>query len=163
MKENYKLHDPFREAFPSFKRYTWRKRSPLKQARLDYFLLSEAMHSSVNKSSIEGSYRSDHSMITLELSFTQFKKGKPLWKHNNSLLHDIENIKIINDKIDEVKRQYALPVYDIENIENIPDQQNQFTINDQLFLETLLIELRGKSISYSSYKKKQEEQKKKKL
>ena len=66
-------------------------------------------------------------------------------------MHDIEYIKIINDKIDEVKRQYALPVYDIENI---PDQQIQFTINGQLFLETLLIELRGKSISYSSYNKK---------
>ena len=66
-------------------------------------------------------------MITLEFSFTQFKKGKPLWKHNNSLLHDIEYIKIINNKIDEVKRQYALPVYDIEDIENIPDQQIQFT------------------------------------
>ena len=160
MKKNYKLYDPFREAYPSLKRYTWRKRSPLKQARLDYFLLSEAMRPSVNKSSIEGSYRSDHSMITLEFSFTQFKKGKPLWKHNNSLLHDIEYIKIINNKIDEVKRQYALPVYDIENI---PDQQIQFTINDQLFLETLLIELRGKSISYSSYKKKQEEQKEKEI
>ena len=118
------------------------------------------MRPSVNKSSIEGSYRSDHSMITLEFSFTQFKKGKPLWKHNNSLLHVIEYIKIINNKIDEVKRQYALPVYDIENI---PDQQIQFTINDQLFLETLLIELRGKSISYSSYKKKQVEQKEKEI
>ena len=31
------------------------------------------------------------------------------------------------------------------------------TINDQLFLETLLMELRGKSISYSSYKKKERE------
>ena len=101
------------------------------------------MGPSVNKSSIEGSYRSDHSMITLEFSISQFKKGKPLWKHNNSFLHDKEYIKIINNKIDEVKRQYALPVNDIENI---PDQQIQFTINDQLFQETLLIELRGKSI-----------------
>ena len=36
------------------------------------------------------------------------------------------------DKIDEIKRQYALSVYDIENILNIPDDQIQFIINDQL-------------------------------
>ena len=157
IKENNKLIDPFREAYPSLKRYTWRNRSPLNQARLDYFLISETMLPSVNKSSIEGSYRSDHSMIILELSFIQFKKGKPLWKHNNSLLYDKDYLKLINDKIEDIKKQYLLPVYDIENIHNIPDQQIQFTINDQLFLETLLMELRGKSISYSSFKKKQEE------
>jgi len=30
-----------------------------------------------------------------------------------------------------------------------------FTINDQLFLEVLLMEIRGKTISYSSYLKKE--------
>ena len=35
--------DPFRELHPQLKRYTWRKRSPLKQARLDFFLTSEGM------------------------------------------------------------------------------------------------------------------------
>ena len=157
IKKSYNLYDPFRETYPSLKRYTWRKKSPLKQARLDFFLISEALLPSVNKSSVEASYRSDHSMIILDISFIQFQKGKPLWKHNNSLLHDKDYIKLINEKIDEIKRQYALPVYDIENIQNIPDDQIQFTINDQLFLETLLMELRGKSISYSSYKKKERE------
>ena len=32
----------------------------------------------------------------------------------------------------------------------------QFTISDQLFFETLLMEIRGKSISYASYKKKKD-------
>ena len=40
----------------------------------------------------------------------------------------------------------------LEEIENIPDQEIQFTLNDQLFLDVLLMELRGKAISYSSYK-----------
>ena len=96
-------------------------------------------------------------MIIFDISFIQFQKGKLLWKHNNSLLHDKDYIKLINEKIDEIKGQYVLPVYDIENIQNIPDDQIQFTINDQLFLETLLMELRGKSFSYSSYKKKERE------
>ena len=78
IKENYCLVDPFREAYPSLRGYTWRKKSPIKQARLDYFLISQNLLASVNKSSIEGSYRSDHSMIILDISFIQFQKGKPL-------------------------------------------------------------------------------------
>ena len=148
--------------YPSLKRYTWRKKSPIQQARLDYFLVSQDLLTSVNKCSIEGSYRSDHSMITLDISFVHFQKGKPLWKHNNSLLNDKDYLKAINNKIDEVKKQYALPVYNMDQINNVPDDEIQFVINDQLFLETLLMELRGKSISFSSYKKKIEEQKEKK-
>ena len=100
-------------------------------------------------------------MIILDISFVQFQKGKPLWKHNKSLLNDKDYIEIINNKIDEVKKQYALPVYNMDQINNIPDDQIQFVINDQLFLETLLMELRGKSISFSSYKKKHQKKKKK--
>ena len=93
-------------------------------------------------------------MIILDISFVQFQKGKPLWKHNNSLLSDKDYLRTMNNKIDEVKKQYALPVHNIDQINNVPDDEIQFVINDQLFLETLLMELRGKSISFSSYKKK---------
>ena len=51
----------------------------------------------------------------------------------------------------------------MDQINNIPDDQIQFVINDQLFLETLLMELREKSISFSSYKKKTLEKKEKEL
>ena len=62
----------------------------------------------------EGSYRSDHSMIILDISFVQFQKGKPLWKHNNSLLSDKDYLRTMNNKIDKVKKQYALPVYNMD-------------------------------------------------
>ena len=102
-------------------------------------------------------------MIILEISFVQFEKGKPLWKHNNSLLHDKQYIDTINAKIDDIKKQYALPVYNLDQVLKTPDDQVQFMINDQLFLETLLMEIRGKSISYSSYKKKKKEKSEKEL
>ena len=35
--ENLKLRDAFRLLNPTTKRYTWRRRNPIKQARLDYF------------------------------------------------------------------------------------------------------------------------------
>ena len=55
----------------------------------------------------------------------------------------------------ETKKQYALPVYNHDEIESIPNREIQFIINDQLFLDTLLMEIRGKSISYASFKNKQ--------
>ena len=46
-------------------------------------------------------------------------------------------------------------MYEANNIKNIDNSDLQFTIDDQLFLETLLMEIRGKSISYASYRKKE--------
>ena len=76
-----------------------------------------------------------------------FKHGKSLWKHNNSLLRDPEYLQTIGSKILDIKTQYSLPIYTLENLEYIPDAEIQVLINDQLFLETLLMEIRGKSIS----------------
>ena len=69
----------------------------------------------------------------------------------------------MNKKIIEIKQQYMLPVYSISQAENIPDNEIQFVINDQLFLEVLLRELRGQSISYASYKNKQKNNREKQL
>jgi hypothetical protein len=44
-----------------------------------------------------------------------------------------------------------LPIFNLDALDNISDNDIQFTINEQLFLDTLLIEIRGKAISYSSY------------
>ena len=43
--------------------------------------------------------------------------------------------------------------------DNLNNDLIQFTISHQLFLETLLMEIRGKTISYSAYKKKKEREK----
>ena len=118
---------------------------------------------SINNSNIEPGYRSDHSMPITSLKFNEFKKGKGLWKFNNSLLYDIEYIDNINKLIFDIKRQYAIPIYNFENLKSISDEYIQFQVNDQLFLETLLIEIRGKTISHSSYRKKQQDTREKSL
>ena len=48
-----------------------------------------------------------------------------------------------------------LSVCDVNHINIIPNVEIQFVINDQLFLETLLMEIRGKTISYSAFKNKE--------
>ena len=153
IKEN-NLFDTFRELHPYLRRYTWRRKTPLKQSRLDFFLVTENIVNSIKKSQIETGYKSDHSMVTLILAMDNFEHGKSLWKHNNSLLTDSEYLKTINSKIQDIKKQYCLPVYNHEAIDEIPDEELQLVIDDQLFLETVMMEIRGKSISYASYKKK---------
>ena len=149
------LVDPFRENNPTKKQFTWKKRNPCKQARLDYFLISETLMQHTKSVVIDSSYRSDHSIVILALNLTNFKHGKSFWKHNNSLLLDSIYLEKINKKILDIKSQYALPVYDYEQIDNISNEDVQFTINDQLFLDTLLMQIRGESISYASFKNKQ--------
>ena len=129
--------------------------NPIKQARLDFFLVSENLLPSITCSKIEPSYKSDHSFPKIVFKINHFKKGKGLWKFNNSLLHEREFLDMIQKTIVNVKSQYCLPVYDLNSIENIPNSEIQFSINDQLFLETLLIEIRGKTISYASFRKRQ--------
>ena len=163
IKSCYNLIDPYREFFPSSKRFTWRKRSPVQLARLDFFLISESLLSSIMNCSIEPSYRSDHSMVILKCKFNKFVKSKGLWKFNNSLLKDMDYLNTINQKIKEIKLQYALPVYNLNNLDNILNEDIQFTINNQLFLETLLMEIRGKTISYASFKKKQNDGREKQI
>ena len=88
----------FRELHEKMKRYTWRKPTPIKQARLDFFLITENLMPSVQKVDILPSYRSDHSTVVLSIKINEFKKGSGLWKFNNSLLKDSEYIKTINTK-----------------------------------------------------------------
>ena len=46
-------------------------------------------------------------------------------------------------------------MYNYEEMDNIPNEDVQFVINDQLFLDTLLLGIRGESISYASFKNRQ--------
>ena len=41
LKDELNMVDPFREIYDDLRRFTWRKANPIKQARLDFFLVSE--------------------------------------------------------------------------------------------------------------------------
>ena len=93
----------------------------------------------VNGVKINPSYRSDHSLVFLELKTEGRKYGKQYWKFNSSLLKDKTYISMMKQLILDVKKQYAVPVYNLDNIDYIPDELIEFQINDQLFFEVLLI------------------------
>lgn len=159
----HELVDCFRSMHPDTKRYTWRKKTPIQQARLDFFLVSNSLLNLITKSSIEASYRSDHSPISLELKLQNFNQGKGTWKFNSSLLGDPNYISIIKEIIKDTKIRYAIPVYDLDYIKKSFNQDFELTVDDRTFLDILLMEIRGKTISYSSYLKKEQNNLEKKL
>ena len=139
----FDLQDIWRENNIGRKRFTWKGPNNL-QARLDYFLVSSDLLPFVNDCDIGIKYKSDHSPVAISFKFIKHERGRGNWKFNNSLLNDIEYVKTIKSCIAETITQYS------NN-----DPENNFTINDQLLWETLKIMIRGKTISYCSFKKRE--------
>lgn len=108
--------DLFRENNPNLKKYTWRRKTPVKQARLDFFLISDTLQNMSPMIKIENSYRSDHSPVVLCIKKNEFLKGKGIWKFNDSLLTDKEYIKIVKQIVIDIKKQYSCFVYNKDNI-----------------------------------------------
>jgi hypothetical protein len=154
MTTDLELSDIWREINPETLRYTWRRTNPQQQARLDFFLVSETLMDKVKHCDILHGYRTDHSLITLELEFTKEAKRNSYWKFNKSLLYDRQYVLQINEVINNTIEQYAATPYNREKLNSIPLEEIQFTISDQLFLDVLLMEIRSKSIAFSSHKKK---------
>ena len=140
--------------------FTWSRRNPVrKQARLDFFLINDDCFPYASEAKIIPGYRSDHSGIVFELALNTNERGRGYWKFNNSLLKDQQYVSLVKNTISDVKQTYQ-----INNGENnIDNQEQEFSINDQLFLETLLLMIRGTSIKYSSQRKKQRQEEEAKL
>lgn len=158
------LIDVWREMNVEKKQYTWRKKNTNKKSRLDFFLISESLFVDVQETNIYTGYKTDHSLILLKFDFDKFKKGRSYWKFNNSLLKDPVYVREIKDIITETKNMYASDhQLNNSNANESPIQDLLLTIDDQLFYDVLLMEIRGKTISYASFKKKSNENKENKL
>ena len=162
--EEMRLVDIWREMNPETLQYTWRRARPLQQSRLDFFLISETLLSFVKDSKILYGYRSDHSFVSVEFEFKKEEKRSNYWKFNSSLLSkESDCTKLIKETITKTKQQYMLPIYNIEKIDDISNNDLQFNISDQTFLDVLLMEIRKSVIEYSVKKKKKDGEKEKQL
>ena len=149
----YDLSDIYRDLHPDTKRFTWRRQNPVKQARLDMFLASSNILDITNTCDIRASYRSDHSTIELEMKINKFLQGKGLWKFNNSLLECPEYVDLVNGIIVEEKLKYAVPLYNLDFLKN-NFTNIEMIIDHDLFLETLLLRIRGETIKFATTQKK---------
>ena len=157
MADNLNLIDIWREMNPDKRRYTWRKNNPFQQSRLDFFLISDSLISFVTDTDIIPGYKTDHSIINIVLQFGKQIKRNTFWKFNSSLLKEKNFVDNINDVINIVIEEYAATPYDRENLKSIPKGELCFTVSDQLLLETLLMKIRTKTISYSVFKKQEQD------
>ena len=131
-------------------RFTWRRRNPIKQARLDYYIVSNPFTDLIDNCDIIPGYKSDHSICTLNIRTSKFIRGRGLWKLNRDLLSNSDYVDLINKTIQEVKSEYTVPVYSIEFIDNASDLDKEFIIEEDLLLEMIMFKIREKSIKFAS-------------
>ena len=103
--------------------------------------LHEVLCINVLESIIKPGYRTDHSMICMTIKGNSSYKGKSYWKFNNSLLRDAEYVNIVKSTIESVKQQY---LSSDQTVQDAPETETPININDQLFLDVLLMEVREK-------------------
>ena len=83
---------------------------------------------------------------------------------NNSLLSNQEYLLLIRNIIIEEKLKYELPIYSLDHIKDWSSSEfMQFQIDDDLFLETLYMRIRGESIKFASNLKKMNDSQEKEL
>ena len=67
------LVDTWRCSNPESKRFTWTSsKKPLKMSSFDFFLVTPDFHALITRHIITFEYRSDHSLIGIEVDFREF-------------------------------------------------------------------------------------------
>ena len=72
-----------------------------------------------------------------------------MWKFNNSLLNNPEYVSHIRKVIEEEKVKYSVPLYNLDYLKNNFDDF-EMTIGKDLFLEMLLLRMRGETIKFAT-------------
>ena len=158
---NLELVDIWRELNPVTRRYTWCRNSPLQQSRLDFFLISDLLLPFVSHSDITPGYKTDHSIITINLQLGPEIKRNSFWKFNSSLLKDKKYVDRVNDTIESIIQEYAAAPYRKEGLMQIPKSEIELTVSDHVFLDFMLTKIREITISYATFKKREQNKKEK--
>ena len=88
------------ESFKSWSsRFTWREKKPEIHCRLDFFLINQCTFCNIINAEILAGYKTDHSMITLQISFHSSTRGWGFWKLNTSFLSETEYVNQIKSII----------------------------------------------------------------
>ena len=102
--EDSLLTDIWREWHPELLHYTWKQTKPFVASRIDMFLVDNALASWVKNTEICPGYKSDHSIVKLELLINNIERGKGIWKFNDKLLTDEVFVKGVNTILETCKK-----------------------------------------------------------
>lgn len=101
--DQFNLIDIWRNKHPTLKQYTWHSsHKPPIFSRLDYFLISDNIVNSIVSSEHKISYKSDHSIVVLELDVFSISRGPGYFKLNNSFLLENDYQELIRNSITEI-------------------------------------------------------------
>ena len=131
------LVDIWRVLNPDAKRFTWRRRKPDIHCRLDFFLTSSSLSTTITKADILPGYKTDHSLITLHLANNTNPKGPGFWKLNTSILLDGEYVDLIKETINGVANDY----------------KNDTEADAILLWDTIKMQIRSSSLYYAKITK----------
>ena len=100
------LCDIFHIRNPETRRYTWRRKTPFKQRRSDFFLVSDSIQENVQLVDIIPSVGSDHSAIKIILySLRENSRGRSYWKFKSSLVEDKSFVESLKKEISDFVKQ----------------------------------------------------------
>ena len=143
LKENFELTDIWRALNPDVTRFTWRRKKPEIQCRLDFFLISNTLCPTTSNAEILPGYRTDHSMITVRINTATNPRGPGFWKLNTHLLTESEYINLIRKTITNVSKEY----------------EGQNEVDEILLWDVIEMQIRATSIQYAKEKKSRLKQK----
>lgn len=135
--ENLDLVDAWSILNPSVRRYTWRQKRPEVHCRLDFFHVSQSFLNNVTSTDILPGFKTDHSLITLNISLHTNPRGRGFWKLNTSYLTDTDDIDLVKTII-PTKREY----------------EKDGTISPALLWDMIKLKVCEKSITFAVSKKR---------
>jgi len=130
------LVDAWRILNPDNRRYTWRRKRPEIQCRLDFFLVTQNLMCNVKSANITTGYKTDHSLIEIMIATHSNERGPSFWKLNTSLLSETDYINQIRTTIKDTQESY----------------KNDRFVNDALMWEMTKLKIREQSLKYSTIK-----------
>ena len=99
--EEAEIIDIWRQQHPYERKFTWHRTKPPVFCTLDMILASFEMVGFIEKSDILPSFKSDHSVVTLDIYLHKEERGRGFWKMNTNHLRDQDCVNLINDCITE--------------------------------------------------------------
>ena len=127
------LIDAWRVLNPNTLRYTWRRKKPEIQCRLDCFLVSQSLMCNVTHAGITMGLKTDHSLITIRAALHSNQRGPGYWKLNTSFFSDVNYVNQIRTTIKKVTDEYV----------------NDDNVNPTLMWEMIKLKIREQSIKYA--------------
>lgn len=99
--EHNDMLDVWRMLHPQDFQFSYKRMEPkVTMSRIDYFLISHGI-TNVEKCELIPRYKTDHSMLMLDIQFCDSPRGPGYWKFNSLLLHDKDFVSHINAVIEE--------------------------------------------------------------